>query len=144
MPPPIAAAELPFEVLRLSNALVRGLGSLTARHGLTPQQAGILFRLASLEKPPTLAGLGRSLSVSKQNITGMVTRLAEAGLVRREEDPSDMRASRLTLTRKGSDLAQKLRPAVARWTAGWLEDLGEQERTAAAESLARLLAGVER
>ncbi len=116
--------DLPFEVMRLANAIIRELVPLAGRFELTPQQAAILVRLEGLDPPPTLAALGRALSVSKQNITGMVARLVDAGLVRREGDPSDLRASRLTLTRKGAGVTRQLRPAMERWAGEWVGRAG--------------------
>ncbi|MGH9457909.1 MAG: MarR family winged helix-turn-helix transcriptional regulator [Thermoanaerobaculia bacterium] len=133
--------ELPFEILRLANALVRELIPVVAPHGLTPQQAAILFRVASLEAPPTLAALGRALSVSKQNVTGMVARLVEAGLLRREGDPADQRASRLTLTRRGQVLTERLAPELERWSDEHLGTTDDRKR--AEEVVARLLALLE-
>jgi DNA-binding MarR family transcriptional regulator len=118
--------DLPFEVMRLANAVVRELVPLAADVDLTPQQAAILFRLERFDPPPTLAALGRSISVSKQNITGVVARLVDAGLVRREGDPSDLRASRLTLTRKGAGLVRALRPAMEAFAAEWIQKVGEK------------------
>ena len=126
--------------MRLANAIVRELVPLAARHDLTPQQAAILMRLEGVDEPPTLAALGRALSVSKQNITGMVARLVDAGLLRRDGDPSDARASRLTLTRKGAGVVRALRPAIDAWAAGWVERVGAG---GAEELIARLIAGVE-
>src|SRR5688500_9765339 len=110
-----AEGELPFEVLRLANAPIRDLIPVVGRFGLTPQQAALLMRIDSLADPPTLAALGRALSVSKQNVTGMVARLVDASLLHREGDPADLRASRLALTEEGADRVTRRRPAIRRW-----------------------------
>lgn len=127
MAQPARRGELPFEVMRLANAVVRELIPIAARFDLTPQQAAILVRLESFDPPPTLAALGRALSVSKQNITGMVARLLDAGLLRREGDPSDMRASRLTLTRKGAGVVRALRPEMESFAGEWIGKVGAKD-----------------
>ncbi|HEY0789227.1 MAG TPA: MarR family transcriptional regulator, partial [Thermoanaerobaculia bacterium] len=127
MAQPARRGDLPFEVMRLANAVVRELIPVAARFDLTPQQAAILVRLEGFDAPPTLAALGRALSVSKQNITGMVARLVEAGLLRREGDPSDQRASRLTVTRKGAGVVRALRPDIEAFAGAWMEKVGGKD-----------------
>jgi DNA-binding MarR family transcriptional regulator len=126
--------------MRLANAIVRELIPIASRHDLTPQQAAILIRLEGLDQAPTLAALGRALSVSKQNITGMVARLVDAALVRREGDPADLRASRLTLTRKGTAVVRALRPAFDAWVEEWVRRAGAR---GAEDVVKALIAGLE-
>ena len=143
MPAQAPEGEVPFLLLRMANAIVRDLVPIFADLGLTPQQAAVLFRIESLERAPTLAGLGRALSVSKQNITGMVARLVDAGLIRREGDPEDLRASRLGLTGEGKALLARLRPSVRRWSADRLSALDSRSRGAFVRGLEDLLASFE-
>jgi DNA-binding MarR family transcriptional regulator len=125
--------------MRLANGVVRALIPVAARHDLTPQQAAVLFVLERADEPPTLAALGRALSVSKQNVTGMVARLVDAQLVRRDGDPDDQRASRLTLTKKGSAVTRALRPELEAWAAHWIGRWGEAR---ADETLAKMIAAL--
>lgn len=134
-----AGSELPFEILRLANALIRDLIPVLEQFALTPQQAAVLMRIDSLPEPPTLAALGRALSVSKQNVTGMVARLVEARLVDREGDPADLRASRLKLTEAGAALVRQLRPALRRWSRERLGSLAEADRARLGSSIGLLL-----
>lgn len=122
--------------MRLANAIVRELIPVAAQFDLTPQQAAILIRLESFDPPPTLAALGRAISVSKQNITGMVARLVEAGLLRREGDPADLRASRLTLTRKGAGVVRAMRPSMEAFVAEWTAKIGSKD---AGDLVARMI-----
>lgn len=135
--------DLPFQILRIASAVARDLVPLFAKVGLTPQQAAVLFRIESLGEEPTLAGLARSLSVSKQNITGMVARLVDAGLIRREGDPDDLRASRLALTGEGKALLARVRPSVRRWSADRLSALDPRSRQSVVRALEDLLASFE-
>ena len=138
--PPSGPGDLPLDLLRLANAIVRELIPVVGKFDLTPQQVAVLFRVASLDKPPSLAALGRALSVSKQNVTGMAGRLVEAGLLQREGDPGDLRASRLSLTRRGEEVVRKLRPAVRDWSDAWLAILPAPRKQGLEEAVARLLA----
>jgi DNA-binding MarR family transcriptional regulator len=55
----------------------------------------------------SLARLARALSVKAPNITVMVDRLEERGLVRRMHSAEDRRAQLLHTTRKGAELARQ-------------------------------------
>lgn len=143
MPAQAPGGEVPFQILRMANAVIRDLVPLFAPFGLTPQQAAVLFRIESLDEAPTLAGLARALSVSKQNVTGMVARLVEAGLIRREGDPDDLRASRLGITADGNALIAKIRPSVRRWSIARLAALDPRLRGAFERALGELLASFE-
>jgi DNA-binding MarR family transcriptional regulator len=83
---------------------------------ITPQQWAIIASLSG-GGSMSLAALARRLNVSKQNMTGMIGRLEQLGLVEREGDPNDLRSSRVGLTRRGRALADKLRPAYDDWVA---------------------------
>jgi DNA-binding MarR family transcriptional regulator len=55
----------------------------------------------------SLARLARALSVTPPNITALVDRLEERGLVQRSASAQDRRAQVLGVTRKGAELARK-------------------------------------
>lgn len=62
--------------------------------------------LAALDRetaPITLSQLTDHLLVSNGNVTGLVNRLVEDGLVSRENDPDDRRVQRVMLTQDGRD-----------------------------------------
>jgi DNA-binding MarR family transcriptional regulator len=83
----------------------------------------------------TSAGLARKMIVSKQNMTGMVRRLRDAGYLDRYDDPGDLRSVRVALTRRGRSVVEKLKPAYERWYAALVESLpgiGVTEETIAA------------
>jgi DNA-binding MarR family transcriptional regulator len=111
-----AERDLVAGLIQLANLLTRRLAPLFEKARITPQQWAILSALAD-DQSQTLAGLARRLNVSKQNMTGMIARLEQLGLVEREGDPNDLRSSRVDLTRRGRSLAEKLRPAYEEWVA---------------------------
>ena len=94
-------------VIQLSNLLMRRLGPVFEKARVTPQQWAILSTLGESEEPLTLAGVARVMLVSKQNMTGMIARLEQLGLAERHDDPSDLRSSRLALTRRGKATVDK-------------------------------------
>ncbi len=97
--------------------------------------------LAALEREPdglTMGELSRRLLVSSGNVTGLVTRLAGAGLVERRAEHGDRRAQRVTLTAKGRrDFAR-----MAEQHESWIEDLfaglSGEEKTSLLAQLDRL------
>ncbi|HEX8168061.1 MAG TPA: MarR family transcriptional regulator [Beijerinckiaceae bacterium] len=91
------------------------LSTLTEREGLTQQE------------------LAQRLYVTKGNVSGLVDRLVEAGLVERRPIEGDRRSHALHLTEKGRDLAQQgitAQQDYVRRTLGRLppQDLADLER----------------
>lgn len=97
-------------------AVVRGYGAVQrqmepyfARFGLTPPQFQVLTIINQLRsQEPTQRRLGRELYVSFPNVTVMLGRLEEAGLIRRRSNPEDRRQKFVTLTRRGLALLQRI------------------------------------
>ena len=111
-------------VVQLANLLTRRLGPLFEKANITPQQWAVLTALAEAGQATTLAAIARTLLVSKQNMTGMIARLEQLGLVERNENPNDLRSARVQLTRRGRSVVDKLRPAYEKWVenAGGVSD----------------------
>ena len=109
--------DLVTGVIQLANLLTRRLGPVFEKAKITPQQWSVLSALSAEEAPVTLVGLSRRLGVTKQNMTGMMSRLEQLGLAERNDDPQDLRSSRVQLTRRGKTLVEKLRPAYEEWIA---------------------------
>ena len=107
--------DLVTGVVQLGNLLTRRLAPVFARSNITPQQWSVLSVLAAAGEPMTLASVAREMLVSKQNMTGMVARLEQLGLAERGGDPTDLRSARVSLTRRGRGLVEKLRPAYQQW-----------------------------
>ena len=136
MPP---ERDLVTGVIQLSNLLMRHLAPVFEKAHVTPQQWAILAALAATERPLTLAGLARTMLVSKQNMTGMVARLEELGLVERQADPHDLRSSRLALTRRGRATVERLRPAYDQWRRALGHDIAERDLAALTRTVDRLI-----
>jgi DNA-binding MarR family transcriptional regulator len=102
-------------IIQLANLLQRKLAPVFEKAKITPQQWSVLSALADESSPVTLVALARRLVVTKQNMTGMMSRLEALGLVERQDDPNDLRSSRVQLTRRGKTLVEKVRPAYEQW-----------------------------
>ena len=131
--------DLVSGVIQLSNLLMRHLAPIFEKAKVTPQQWAILASLAAADQPLSLAGLARTMLVSKQNMTGMVARLEQLGLIARQGDPDDLRSSRLTLTRRGRAAVEKLRPAYDAWRRELAGDLAERDVAALTRTVDRLI-----
>ena len=90
---------------------------LLAEHGLALGQEQTLFALAE-HGACSQVQLGREAGTEPPTVSANVRKLEAAGLVRREQDPDDARARRITLTPLGETTVTALRT-------GWLA-LGHQ------------------
>lgn len=116
-------------IIQLANLLQRKLAPVFEKAKITPQQWAVLSAISDEDAPVTLVALARRLVVTKQNMTGMMSRLEALGLVERQEDPNDLRSSRVLLTRRGRTLVDKVSPAYEQWVRE-LGDLQSLTRTA--------------
>ena len=103
--PALPDAQLREEVgHRLARALARRRGEYVtglARDGVSAAQMGVLMRLRSLGDM-SISGLAEVLGMGLPNVTGLVDRLEERGLVERMRAPDDRRVVRVHLTDAGS------------------------------------------
>lgn len=77
--------------------------------------------------------------LSKQTITTLVRRVADAGLVRRVVDPTDARAARIELTPRGHELAAVAADVVASLDRGVRARLSAEEYQALRRGLRALM-----
>jgi len=77
---------------------------------LTMPQLKVLFRL-NAQGPSKVGSLARALRVTLPTMTGILDRLVEHGLIRRDEDPGDRRVVISRLTDSGQELFDHLQAA---------------------------------
>lgn len=82
--------------------------TIAAEFELTPGQ---LFALKSLDpgSPVPMRELATALSCDNSNVTGIVDRLEDRGLVERRPAPSDRRVKMLVVTPAGADVRDRVR-----------------------------------
>jgi DNA-binding MarR family transcriptional regulator len=131
--------DLVAGVIQLANLLTRRLAPVFAKARITPQQWAILSALSCAETPMSLASLARTMMVSKQNMTGMMTRLDQLGFAERADDPKDLRSSRVVLTRRGRATIEKLRPAYEQWREALGGELSQRDLATAAKTIETLI-----
>ncbi len=87
--------------------------------------------MAALDRFPegmTLGELSGHLLVSNGNITGLINRLVEDGIVIRTINPRDRRAQKVHLSRKGEQVFTEMAEAHEEWIETMFHELGDQDR----------------
>jgi DNA-binding MarR family transcriptional regulator len=136
--------DLVAGVMQLANLFIRRLGPVFEKAKITPQQWSVVSALAAETGPVTLVALARRLMVTKQNMTGMIARLEQLGLAERNDDPNDLRSSRVQLTRRGRTLVEKVTPAYEEWVRGLRgDDVSERDLQSLSRTIDRLIARLE-
>ena len=92
----------------------------------------------------SMSELAESSYQVSATMTGIVDRLAEGGLVRRERVSRDRRTLRVVLTPPGVDLLQRISLAKRSWICQFLSDLTPQERLGMIGMAERYLALMEK
>ncbi|SFW77081.1 MarR family winged helix-turn-helix transcriptional regulator [Amycolatopsis australiensis] len=85
-----------------------------------------------------VAAAARELHLAANSVSTLVNQLVEAGLLRREADPADRRATRLELTGAARDRIAALRRARTGLVADALSGLSEEDTAAIEQALPAL------
>ncbi|WP_300529865.1 MarR family transcriptional regulator [Maricaulis sp.] len=88
---------------------------LTQEFGVSLARFDLLAALVREDKPMTMGALSRRLLVSNGNVTGLISRLVDDGLVTRTADPDDRRIMIIELTAKGQRDFDEMASAHASW-----------------------------
>lgn len=122
--PDIARLELAnrlfFRLYQCANMLHKTGSRAVEEEGLTTQQWAVL---GALSRPVAAKGmavgeLARYLMVSRQNLTGLLSRMARDGHVVQEPDPEDKRAKLVKMSESGRRVWQhEARPKIAQYYA---------------------------
>lgn len=105
-------SELVQEIVELERQIGRIIGQhahiLWIDSGLTPTQLRSLFLIVN-KGSTNFKKLAEALGVTPANVTGIVDRLVEQGLVSRTQNPEDRREMTLQATDKGKALVSNLK-----------------------------------
>lgn len=100
------------------------------------RQLAVLFMLREGIASP--AAIAQRLGISRAVVTGLLDRLEERGLIKREPDPADRRRLRVVMTTSGLDASERLGHAVVADLAAELGVTSPGERAALAAALSVL------
>jgi MarR family 2-MHQ and catechol resistance regulon transcriptional repressor len=131
--------EAPIETYLSLHVLERLLTKLAARdieqHDILPAFYGVLLALRDCQHcSPT--ELRIQLLVSRSNMTSLLDRMERDDLIKRERDPYDRRKLRISLTKHGQEVSEKvLTPHLT-----WVHDTMSPLSKADLDTLTRILA----
>jgi DNA-binding MarR family transcriptional regulator len=140
-PPPAPTRPEDFLGWRVSVAgrLVRAaVDASLAETGVGAQGLGVLLRLAEHDGP-TQADLARSLRVEPPTLCRLLDRMERDGLVRRDPDPGDRRATRVRVTDAGETARRRATAACRAAEDAFFAGLDRDERATLADLLGRAL-----
>ena len=109
---------------------------------LNPPQFWTMLTVAEVSGC-SLGELARRQRIDPPAASRIVAALVHRGLVRFELDPDDRRRSRLSLTRRGSELIRKLRPIADDLRARVVSGMNAAEEGALRESLRKVIRNLE-
>src|SRR5262245_56412714 len=100
------------QLLRTFGMVERIMQPYFARFGITGSQWGVLRNLLRAHDEGLsglrISDLSEKLLIQPPSVTGVVDRLERAGLVERKQDPDDLRATLVGLTRSGCQLVKNV------------------------------------
>lgn len=145
-PPAQATEEIAAALVSLSRAMtqVRVHETLCRQAGVEVDRLGaaVLFKLVSEGGDVRVTELAERLSIDAPAVTRKVQQLERAGLVRRQSDPTDARASRIDVTAAGRRTIDRLQHAQAQWMGELLAEWNEGDRAELARLLRQLAATI--
>lgn len=100
---------------------------LRTTFGITIARFEVLAQLYRVETGLAMKELSACLMVSKGNVTGLIDRMQDAGLIERRRDPTDGRAQIVSLTAKGRKLFDTMRPLHNQWFRDMMRGLARRD-----------------
>lgn len=125
--------------VRLHERLLRLAGVRLDRAGAT-----LLFKLSAKGDQLRITDLAEILAVDTPTVTRKVQQLERDGMVVRQTDPDDRRASRIGLTPAGRRTIERVRRARRSWLGQLLQDWDDDDLSALAHLLGRFAEDLER
>ncbi|MBS42181.1 MAG: MarR family transcriptional regulator [Nocardioides sp.] len=129
----VPAMHAVTSLMRVQQLVIARLDAILKPHGLTfaRYEALVLLTFSSRGSLP-LGKMGERLQVHPTSVTSIARRLAEDGLIERQQSPDDGRAVLATITDAGRDLVEKATQDLVAADFG-LGALDEQQRGAVSE-----------
>ncbi|HVV92390.1 MAG TPA: MarR family transcriptional regulator [Hyphomicrobiales bacterium] len=101
---------------------------LREEFGTTLPRFDLMAQLERAHEGILLGELSRRMMVSNGNVTGLVERLVQEGLIERQVSERDRRAVRVRLTQRGAALFARMAKAHGEWLGELIGALGEDEQ----------------
>ena len=143
------ADETGADLHRLFSGLIRLASRMRLRNAMHPSvrnlaqtDVWLLSHLAATG-PARMSALAEWQAVDPSTMTAQVKHLERAGLARRHTDPTDRRASIVTLTKEGETVCDEIRRGASAFFADLLSGWTPEQRRELIESMTRLSAALE-
>jgi MarR family transcriptional regulator, lower aerobic nicotinate degradation pathway regulator len=142
---PRAAAQMNEDDLGIVDALAQLtflIQSMLARRAAASDVSMIQMRLlgALRDRQPGMNDLAQLLGLDKSSITGLVDRAERRGLVKRTVSTEDRRVFRVSLTKSGTNLAERVAKEFQNDVATIVGDLSVREQTILSRLASRVVA----
>lgn len=137
----LAPHGLGYRIKILSQLMGRRFQERLEPFGLTPFHWVVLCCLWEENGLPT-SGIGDRLQQVGGTLTGVLDRMEERGLIRRERDHHDRRVWRIWLTSDGEQLRQVLPPIALQVQDQTLQGLSEHEQQLLSDCVDRAIANL--
>jgi MarR family transcriptional regulator, organic hydroperoxide resistance regulator len=131
------SARVWFRLIRLEARMQAAIGERLRAIGVSIPQCDVLTTLTEREGV-SQQELAKRLYVTKGNISGLIDRLTEAGLVERRSTASDRRQHAIYLTGAGRAMAEKAIAVQRRWIAATIGRMAESDLEALEAKLVAL------
>ena|SRR5690606_3631943 len=129
---------LPYVVVNLGKRLSEGLASTYQRdYDLSVHQWRVLANLKASGKL-TAKQVCRETRMDKVKVSRALTGLLAKGWIKKEPDPSDLRAQIVSLTAAGSRVVSNVIPRALDWERALMQSLSEDERQAMMTAIEKL------
>jgi MarR family transcriptional regulator, lower aerobic nicotinate degradation pathway regulator len=129
--------ELMDSLVQVSFTVTAVLSRVAAEQDLSLTQLRVLGILRDRE--PTMAELATYLGLERSTVSGLVDRAVQRGLVRKDADPADGRAVRVSLTPESRRLVGPIIAEIAGLLAPLTDRLGPNERSRLSALLTKAL-----
>jgi DNA-binding MarR family transcriptional regulator len=136
------ANRLFFKLYQCANMLHKTGTRAVEQEGLTTQQWAVLGALSREEVPAgmSVGDLAKYLMVSRQNLSGVISRMARDGHIKLLTDPDDGRAKRVSMTTHGRKIWEKdAQPKIRAYYESALADFSTSDMTHMVHYLLKLL-----
>ena len=100
--------KIVWTLRRISHLIYADSRNIAKQYGLTAAQASVIKILFGSSGAFSSTGLSRELDVTPPNLTGIIDRLEEKGLIERKKTEADRRTWKIELTKRGKELAESL------------------------------------
>lgn len=137
----LAPYSIGYRIKLLSQLMTRKFQELMEPFGLTPFHWLVLCCLWEEDGLPTCS-IGEKLQQVGGTITGVLDRMEERGLVRRERDVDDRRIWRIWLTPEGKQLEEVLPPLAMQVREQALKGIRSQEREQLSQLIDQVIANM--